>query len=197
VKGGIDHRARKHHIIEKSVPLFAKVGYQEVTFQMLAAHCDVARTVLYRYFRDKRQIFDYAIAEVISRIVRRHNEIVHSDTSAAARLSQICSVVTATLFDNREFLLVIIEFVMSRKREGYDMSRRIKKFTMGLKRIIHTLLLWGMHRGEFRAGLDADAVTGLIYAVFESATLRLTVSDDAVQAEVLDELGHILKGLKK
>ncbi len=197
MKTVIDHRARKRRIIEKSVRLFAKVGYREVTFQMLAAHCDVARTVLYRYFRDKRQIFGYAIAEVLSRIERRHSEIVHSGASAEVRLRQICTVVTATLFDNREFLGVIIDFVMSMRRDGYDMSRRIMRFTVGLKRIIHTLLLWGMHRGEFRQDIDVDAVTGVIYGVFESATLRLTVSDDAVQAEVLDEINHILKGLKK
>ena len=64
----IDHRARKRRIASKCVKLFSDVGYKEVTFQMIAVHCDIARTVLYRYFTDKRQVFDEAIREVIGRI---------------------------------------------------------------------------------------------------------------------------------
>jgi len=121
MRSAVDHRARKHRIIEKSIRLFARTGYKEVTFQMISAHCGVARTQLYRYFRDKRQIFDAAINEVLQRIVRRHAEIMHGHATAVSRLRQICAVVTALLFDNREFLAVIIDFVMSMKRDGYDM----------------------------------------------------------------------------
>lgn len=194
--GFVDHHARRHEIIMTSIRLFAKEGYQDVTFGMIAAHTGVARTVLYRYFRDKRQIFDAAIAELLSRIVRKHTEIVRSDVSAYGRIAKICTAVTVMLFDNRDFLCVIIDFVMSMKRAGYDMSRRIKKFTFGLKRVIHTLLLWGVRRGEFRAGLNADVLTDILYAQFESAVLRLTVSDDALQSDVLERIDEILKGLR-
>lgn len=193
----IDHHARRHEIILAAIRLFAKEGYQSVTFGMISAHTGVARTVLYRYFRDKRQIFDAAIVELLSRIVKKHTEIVRSETSAAGRLAKICTAVTVMLFDNRDFLCVIIDYVMSMKRAGYDMSRRIKKFTFGLKRVMHTLLLWGVRKGEFRKGIDADVVTDILYAQFESAVMRLAVSDDAVQSAVLDRIDAILKGLCK
>lgn len=193
----VDHRARRRAIIAKAIRLFAQQGYHEVTFQTLAAHCGVARTVLYRYFRDKRQIFDSAISEVVGRIAAKHSEIVRCDPTAYMRLSRICAAVTATLFDNREFLAVIIDFVMTQKRAGYDMSRRIMRFTLGLKRTLHTLVLWGIHRGEFAAEVNADVVTETIYAIFESAVLRLTVSDDAVQTEVLDRIDFVLRGMRR
>ncbi len=193
----IDHRARRRAIIAKAIRLFARQGYREVTFQSLAAHCGVARTVLYRYFRDKRQIFNSAISEVIGRIATKHSEIVRSEPTAYMRLSRICAAVTATLFDNREFLAVIIDFVMTQKRAGYDMSRRIMRFTLGLKRTLHTLIVWGVHRGEFSGDVNADVVTETLYAIFESAVLRLTVSDDAIQTEVLDRIDFVLKGLRR
>lgn len=193
----VDRRARKRVIIAKAIRLFAQQGYREVTFQSLAAHCGVARTVLYRYFRDKRQIFASAISEVIGRIATKHSEIVRSENTAYMRLSRICAAVTAMLFDNREFLAVIIDFVMTQKRAGYDMSRRILRFTLGLKRTLHTLIVWGVHRGEFSADVNADVVTETLYAIFESAVLRLTLSDDAVQVEVLDRIDFVLKGLRR
>lgn len=192
----IDHRARRHEIILAAIRLFAKEGYQSVTFGMISARTGVARTVLYRYFRDKRQIFDAAIVELLSSIVKKHTEIVHSETSAATCLSKICTAVTVMLFDNRDFLCVIIDFVMSMKRAGHDMARRIKKFTFGLKRVMHTMFLWGVKKGEFKKGIDADVVTDILYAQFESAVMRLAVSDDAVQSAVLDRIETILKELK-
>ena len=193
----VDHRARRQEVIAKAIRLFARLGYKDVSFRELSEECGLARTVLYRYFRSKRQIFDSAISLALGRIVQKHNEIVHSKLPASVRLRQICNVVTATLFDNRDFLCVIIDFVMSMKREGHDMTRRIMTFTIGLKRILHTLLVGGIHYGEFRADVNPDVYTDLLYAQFESAVLRLTVSGDAALTDVMNRIDELLKGLAR
>jgi len=69
------------------------------------------------------------------------------------------------------------------------------KFTVGLKRIMHFLIVEGVRRGEIRKDVNPDVVTGLLYAQFESAVLRLVVSDDAVQTDVLDCIETVLKGI--
>lgn len=196
MKTTVDHGARRREIIRNSVKLFARLGYKNVSFRELSAECGVARTVLYRYFNNKRQIFDAAILEVMAKIRQKHSEIIHAKLPAGAKIHQICTVVTATLFDNRDFLGVIIDFVMEMKRSNHDMGRRIRIFTIGLKRVMHTLLTWGVRHGEFRAGLDTELYTDLIYTQFESAVLRLTVSDDAAIADVMNRIEEILKGVE-
>ena len=197
MKPTVDHRARKQEIIANAIRLFAKLGYRDVSFREISEACGVARTVIYRYFRNKRQIFDGAVILVLGRIVQKHAEIVHSKLPAAVRLRQICTVVTATLFDNRDFLCVIIDYVMAMRRANHDMARRIMQFTIGLKRIIHTLHTLGVRHGEFREDLNTDVMTDILYAQFESAVLRLGVSGDAVQADVLDRIDEILKGIER
>ena len=197
MKATVDHRARKREIVLKAIRLFARLGYKDVSFRELSEECGVARTVLYRYFRGKRQIFAEAIAMTLGRIVQKNTEIMHSGQPASLRLRQICTVVTATLFDNRDFLLVVIDFVLAMTRDGHDMTRRIMHYTIGLKRVLHTLLTWGCRHGEFREDMNPVVVTDLLYAQFESAVLRLAVSGDAVQADVLDRIDEILKGLEK
>jgi hypothetical protein len=128
--------------------------------------------------------------------VQKHTEIMRAKLPASVRLRQICTAVTATLFDNREFLAVIIDFVMAMKRGNHDMTRRIMTFTIGLKRVLHTLIVGGIHHGEFRANANPDTYTDILYAQFESAVLRLTVSDDALQSDVLERIDEILKGLR-
>lgn len=197
MKTTIDHLAREQEIIASAIRLFAKVGYRDVSFREIAESSGVARTVIYRYFRNKRQIFDGAVNLVLRRIVQKQTEIMHAKTSAATRLRQICTVVTATIFDNRDFLCVIIDYVMAMRRAGHDMARRIMQFTIGVKRIMHTLLMLGIRHGEFRENLNADVMTDILYAQFESAVLRLGVSGDAVQTDVLDRIDEILKGIER
>ena len=197
MKGSVDHGARKREIVTNAIRLFARDGYAGVTFQDLADTCRVARTILYRYFKNKRQIFDAAILLAMQNVVREHGEIIHSRFSASVRLRQICTTATAALFENREFLTAIVDFVTAMKRAKHDMTRRIMTFTIGLKRILHTLLAEGVHRGEFRADANPDLYTDLLYSQFESAVLRLTLSGDAVMSDVVGRIDEILKGLER
>ena len=196
MKGRVDHRARKHEIIANAIRLFARKGYNDVTFQDLADSCRIARTVLYRYFKNKRQIFAAAIRLAMQGVVEKHAEIMRSRLPASVRLRRICTAVTATLFDNREFLAVIIDFVMAMNRANHDMTRRIMEFTIGLKRVLHTLIVGGVHHGEFRPDANPDVYTDLLYAQFESAVLRLTVSGDGSMTDVVNRIDEILRGLE-
>lgn len=192
----IDHKARKQRIVRQSVVLFAKVGFKDVTFQMLADHCGISRTVLYRYFNDKWQIFNAAIREVVGRIVRKHAEIMRSKAGVADRIRQICTAAAATLFDNPEFLVMVMEVVTATQRGGRDLSRHIMRHTIGLKRIIQTLIVEGRETGEFRSDVNAELYTDLIYTQFESTLLRITVSRDASITDTLDRVDELIKGLK-
>ena len=197
MKPTVDHRARKRDIIANSIKLFARQGYNDVTFQDLADTSGVARTILYRYFKNKRQIFDAAILMALQRVVQKHTEIMRAKLPASVRLRQICTAVTATLFDNREFLAVIIDFVMAIKRGNHDMTRRIMTFTIGLKRVLHTLIVGGIHHGEFRANANPDTYTDILYAQFESAVLRLTVSGDAAMTDVVNRIDEVIRDLER
>ncbi len=197
MKPTVDHRARKRDIIANSIKLFARQGYNDVTFQDLADTSGVARTILYRYFKNKRQIFDAAILMALQRVVQKHTEIMRAKLPASVRLRQICTAVTATLFDNREFLAVIIDFVMAMKRGNHDMTRRIMTFTIGLKRVLHTLIVGGIHHGEFRANANPDTYTDILYAQFESAVLRLTVSGDAAMTDVVNRIDEVIRDLER
>jgi len=53
-----------------------------------------------------------------------------------------------------------------------------------------------VRKGEFRKGIDADAVMDVLYAQFESAVMRLAITDDAVQSDVLERIDEVLKGIR-
>ena len=56
-KKPINHKERKREIRAAGLRLFARYGFADVNFGMIAKECGVARTLLYTYFKDKRAIF--------------------------------------------------------------------------------------------------------------------------------------------
>ena len=192
----VDHKQRKREIITKSIRLFALDGYKDVTFQKLADYCGIARTALYRYFRNKRQIFDAAIVEAERRIALQYVQVLRSESSAAMRLERICTVVMTQVYENREFVSVIVDFILSMTRAGHDMRRAVREHTVTVRRLFHSLVTEGIRRGEFRSTLSADGATDLLYSVVEAHVLRLTVTNSAVLTEALVAYSSVIDSFK-
>ena len=80
----INHQRRRREIRAKSLELFARYGFADVNFGMIARECSVSRTLLYTYFRDKLAIFNEAIDEATSCIAETYREVKESRQSADA-----------------------------------------------------------------------------------------------------------------
>ncbi len=188
----VNHKERKREIRAISLRLFARHGFGDVNFGMIAEACGISRTLLYTYFKDKRQIFNEAIDEATGVIGVRYREIVRSRLSPDAKLRQICIAVFALLFDNRDFLCVIVDFLCAVRRGGKIPVDNILRHTMGLKRILHSFVVEAIHRGEYDASVNANRATALLYSQFETAVLRIAVSGQAEISESIDALNAIL-----
>ncbi len=191
----IDHTARKHDIIAKSIQLFAEQGYDGVTYQKVADCCGIARTTLYKYFRNKREIFSTAIWEVANLLIDRYAEILPAQTSAVNRLDRVIHAVLQLLFEQRVILTVILDYVLAAQRAGHNVSRAIARHTIGLRRVIQHLVVEGIRTGELRK-MSAHLATDLIYAQLEAAILRLTVSQNARYDELAEMIHQTIENLK-
>lgn len=173
----IDHVARKHEIIAKSIQLFAEQGYDGVTYQKIATRCGIARTTLYKYFHNKRVIFNTAIWEVTDILVGRYADILSSHTSAAERLEELMNAVLKMLYTQKLMLTVILDYLLAAQRAGHSVARAIAAHTIGLRRIVQHLLLEGVRSGELKP-VNVRLTMDLLYAQLEATVLRLTVSQN-------------------
>ncbi len=191
----IDHEARKRDIIAKAINLFAEQGYNGVTYQKIADNCNIARTTLYKYFRNKREIFSTAIWEVSNLMIDSYAEILPSKTSVVDRLNRVVHAVLRLLFENRVILTVILDYVLATQRGGHSMKRTIIRHTIGLRRILHQLVTEGVRTGELRK-INTTLATGLIYSQLEAAVLRITVSQNANYEEISAMLRQTITNLE-
>ena len=193
----VNHKERRREIRAISLKLFAQHGFNDVNFGMIAEACKISRPLLYTYFKDKRQIFNEAIDEATGIIGVRYREIARSHMSPDAKLRLICIAVFALLFDNRDFLCVIVDFLCTVRRGGKIPVEGIMRHTVGMRRILHSFIVEGIHRGEYDPSINANRATSLLYSQFETAVLRIAVSGQAEISDSIDSMNAILSALRR
>lgn len=191
----IDHDARKSAIIQRSIQLFAEQGYNGVTFQKIADNCGIARTTLYTYFKNKREIFNYAIWEISGILIETYDSILQQDEPAETKLKNIMGAVLKLLFDHRIMLTVILDYILAAQRAGHHIEKDIARHTIALRRIIQRLIVTGMSAGELKK-MNAALATDLIYAQMETAILRLTISGNANMSQLTRMMHTTIENLR-
>ena len=175
--------------------LFSQVGYENVTLIMVAGAAGVARTVLYRYFRSKREVFDAAILAATRQIMRDCKKVMSSRGAVADRLGLVCYEVTDVLFEKKEFLSAIFDFVLSMVRSGEDMSERIVAFTGGIRTAIGELITEGVMKGEFRSDIDPERTAERFYCGLESCVLRIVLGTEVNSAAVKVRFSEMIRSI--
>lgn len=175
--------------------LFSQVGYDNVTLIMIASAAGVARTVLYRYFRSKREVLDAAILATTRQIMKECKAEIAKRGRAADRLAMVCYGVTDVLFEKREFLSAIFDFVLSMVRAGEDMRERILRFTGGIKEVFRQLVTEGVVKGEFKPDADPERTSEGLYCVLESCVLRIVLGTESTSAAIKVRFSELIGSL--
>ena len=179
--GSVDHQRRRIQILTKAFALFAEEGYAGVTYQKVADRCGLSRTAIYRYFQNKEEMFLYAVELATSNMNHLVEKIMrYREKTPLEKLVRILRVTVRLLADNRIFLTVILDYILTQKQHGKDVRRQVRRRTFGMKHILGKLLREAVAAGELRR-CHVERAAHHLYGMLESFILNLTVTD------VLDE----------
>ncbi len=194
----VDHTQRRNLILERAFELFAEEGFAGVTYQKIATRCGISRTSIYKYFKDKDQIFIYAIKRSTDKISAIAKKVVErSDLTSAEKLRRILRLTVKMLYENRVFLSVVLDYLTSLKTSGADVRRKARSRTFGFKFLLTRLVGDAIKEKLFRPG-DPSVIASRLYCILEAYVLNLTVTDSmgrneclAIIDSCLDDLGRL------
>jgi AcrR family transcriptional regulator len=193
----VDHHQRRIQILTKAFALFAEEGYAGVTYQKVANRCGLSRTAIYKYFQNKEEIFQYAIKLATDNLTTLiENSLRHHEGTSLEKLVRVLRVTVRLLADNRIFLTVILDYILTQNQHGKDVRRQIRRRTFGMKHLLAKLLRDAAVAGELRVQQIETAVQHL-YGILESFILNLTVTnvmDEKDCLELIDGYIELLKG---
>jgi AcrR family transcriptional regulator len=180
----VEHEKRRREILEKALDVFMEEGFEDVTFQKIADRCNITRTTLYIYFKNKKEIFTYSIKQLLGVMEENlHRVRKNKNLNCADKLIRVLSFIIDRLEENRRLLSVILNYLLHRAGGGSNPDYRVRRLTIRLRHILATMMIEGIRAGEIYP-VNIRAADDLLYGLIESAIFRLVILKHSSAAEL-------------
>ncbi|HOG51785.1 MAG TPA: TetR/AcrR family transcriptional regulator [Lentisphaeria bacterium] len=194
----VDHAERQKEIMRKALHLFGQNGYPDVTYRQIADACGLSRTSLYKYFTNKREIFDSALQHLVLSLGEEFRATVRSNPtlSATDKLQMVLQLAIDLMLRKPDLLQTILEYILALHRQSEPVAQKIRRHTVAFRRTLINLIREGVSKGEF-APVDAALASDHIYALMESAAIRIMLSDQVDREQLVAHGNAVIMSLKK
>ena len=178
----VEHEKRRKQILKKALDVFMEEGYEDATFQKIADRCKITRTTLYLYFHNRQEIFNFSIKQFMSEVEQDILSVKENTSlSSPAKIKKTLFLILSRIEENRLLLSVVLNVLLPKsgissreKDDGSPASKRVRRRTIRLRRILSTMLIEGIKSGQLKK-VDVGATNDLLYSLLEAAIFHLTV----------------------
>jgi AcrR family transcriptional regulator len=193
----VDLDQKKAEIAHKALYAFAFQGYHKTSLGAIARMCGIGRTTIYEYFRDKDEIFSYALNHSFDLLQPDFRLILRQPgLSSLERIAAILRAILSLFYQDKRALLVLVEHSLRLLRENREEASRLRDRMRGLQELLEGLLREGMEAGEIRS-LDASGQAQALTLLAEAAILQFSLNPDIPLEEVSTGVENLLQGLQK
>ncbi len=170
----VEHDKRRQEILESALDVFVESGYADTTFQKIADRCGITRTILYLYFKNKREIFMFSIKRFAEKLEAEIRAAASARAPAYETLDRLGDLVLRRCAEQSRLLSVIVDYLEHARKSGVDVSEKVRRRTIRMRHIIAGVVIAGQERGELRKA-PVGSVSDLFYGLVEAAIFRAAV----------------------
>ncbi|MDR2784623.1 MAG: TetR/AcrR family transcriptional regulator [Treponema sp.] len=190
----VEHEKRRREILEKALDVFVDEGFENVTIQKIADRCGITRTTLYIYFKNKKEIFNYSIKQLMGEVERIIQEVRGTAAlNCVEKIIRVLNVIIDKLEENRRLLMVILDYLLYLSKKDSNPDQRVRQRTLRLRHILANMVIDGVKAGEF-VSVNVRAADDLLYGLLESAIFRLVVLKRDAASELKESLELAVMG---
>lgn len=184
----VEHEKRRKEILEKALDVFVDEGFEDATFQKIADRSGITRTTLYIYFKNKKEIFNYSIKQLLSSVEKDLLELRRDENvSIVDHITNVLCAIIDILEENRRLLSVVLNYLLYLTKSESNPDDRVRRRTIRLRHILSVMVIEGIRAGEI-APVSVRTADDLLYGLIESAIFRLVVFHRDSAQEIKDDL---------
>ena len=189
----VEHDQRRKKILEKALAVFMDDGFEDATFQKIADRCGITRTILYLYFKNKREIFNYSLKQLLLSVEEKITAIA-ADKSLGSidKITKVLLSILDQLEQNRQVLSVVLNYLLYISKSDVDPEARVRRRTVKLRHILSSMLIEGMKTGEIKK-LNIKTASDYLNSYIESAIFQLAVLKRKSLEELNDTVAFAVK----
>ncbi len=192
----VEHEKRRKEILEKALDVFMDEGFEDATFQKIADRSGITRTTLYIYFKNKKEIFNYSIKQLLTKVEK---DLLHlrrdKNLSSVDRITSVVCAIIDRLEENRRLLSVVLNYLLYLSKSETNPDDRVRRRTIRLRHILATMVIEGVRAGEI-VPVNIRTVDDLLYGLIESAIFRLVVLHRESVKEIKEDIKLAVHRLK-
>jgi len=171
----VEHEKRRKKILDKALDVFMEDGFEGATFQKIADRCGITRTILYLYFKNKREIFLYSIKQLLATVEESINSIRYDKSlNSAEKIINVLLDIFNHFERNKQLLSIILDYLLHISKNNVDPEVRVRRRTVRLRHILSSLVIEGVKSGEFKK-VNVKTAYDYLYGFVEAAIFQLTV----------------------
>jgi AcrR family transcriptional regulator len=171
----VEHDKRRKQILDNALTVFIDEGFENATFQKIADQCGIARTILYLYFKNKREIFMYSIKQLLLEIEENLNSICSNNSlSSEEKISKTLLTIFKLLEHNKRLIAVLLDYLLHLSKEGANPEDRVRRRIVKLRHILSSMYIEGVKNGELKK-IKIKTANDYLYSFIESAVYQLAV----------------------
>ncbi|MDR1429082.1 MAG: TetR/AcrR family transcriptional regulator [Spirochaetaceae bacterium] len=192
----VEHEKRRKEILEKALDVFVDEGFEDATFQKISDRCGITRTTLYIYFKNKKEIFNYSIKQLLQELeadisLTEKQKNLHS----ADKLIMVLTLIVGRLEENQRLLHVILNYLLHLSKSETNPDDRVRRRTIRLRHIIAGMVIAGIKAGEL-APFNVKTIDDLLYGFLECAIFRLVVLHRKTVSEINESIALTVNKLR-
>jgi AcrR family transcriptional regulator len=171
----VEHDKRRKKILDSALTVFMDEGFENATFQKIADDCGIARTILYLYFKSKREIFMYSIKQFLLK-TEDILDSIRSDKSLKSeeKLTRTLLNIFKLLEHNDQLLSVLLDYLRHVSKEGGNPEDRVRRRIIKLRHMLSSIYIEGVKNGELKK-IKIKTASDFLYSFIESAVYQLAV----------------------
>ncbi len=196
---------KKQHILDHSVGLFAKKGFEGTSIRDIAAAAEVNVAMIHYYFGNKEKLFEHLV-ESKAGVTRGILDGIAQDQtmSSLEKINLIIETYVNRIFSHREFHRAIHQELMLGNREG--LQETIVNLLFPNSMIIKGIIDAGIKKGDFRKvdpELTVATMMGTIHQILMSKKYcnrfinredqYIPYDDPVFKKRVIDHMKQIMK----
>ncbi|GHV80971.1 fatty acid metabolism regulator protein [Spirochaetia bacterium] len=171
----VEHDKRRQEILTHALDVFTEEGFENATFQKIADHCGITRTTLYIYFKNKTEIFNYSIKNMLLGVEEDLLRVKDDEAlNSVEKIRKVLILILERLEKNRRLLSVSLNYLLYLSKSDTDTGYRVRRRTIRTRRILASMLIEGIRAGTIKP-INVRATDDLLYGILETAIFRMVV----------------------
>ncbi len=166
-------------IVAEAFSIFLAKGFEGTKMEDIAAHLNVTKPAIYRYFKNKEELFFVTLVE---HLMNEYNEVFSSSFASDDLLCDGSAFFDGLLEINRKYATISMDIIMVISRNE-SLRSGVREYQMDGLRIIQQFFQEQMEKGRIHPDLDAKDIAWAFHALIKGSIENVMMGMDSSEAK--------------